>query len=151
MIPSLILLKDYLVTVTSFLSFGNFSWLRDSSIVQVFSLYILFLTATSCNSYYILGYVFIQIFLFGVFLSIVQMEVFTAFLWLTEVVVLLVFLFLILNTDPSGSSYQNSKNTSSYNVKYKTTLFFICVVLILTTSYKLPETSLPVFSACGYL
>ena len=47
------------------------------------------------NVYYTLLYVFICFFLIGIYLSLFQIELFTAFLWLVECSVLFVFLLLL--------------------------------------------------------
>lgn len=100
-------------------------WFSDVTIVQCFILYVFYLFTVSKNTYYMLSYTFVQMALFGFFLAIIQMEIFTAFLWLTELVVLLVFLFLILNTDPSGSN--SNKDTFNQNKKVLLILFLILV------------------------
>lgn len=50
---------------------------------------------TSNNLYYLLFYVFIQIFYCGIFLSLYQLDFFTGFLWLVESVVIFVSLLLL--------------------------------------------------------
>jgi hypothetical protein len=65
------------------------------------------------NIFYVLFYFVGITVLTGVFLSIYNLEIFTAFLWMTEVIVVLVSLFLIFNTSPSGSAQRvNSAQTS---------------------------------------
>ena len=67
-------------------------------------------------------YTFINFFLVGVYLSIFQIELFSAFLWLVECSVLFVFLLLLFFLNIKGSySYTTSLN---YN-------FLFVVVLIL--------------------
>lgn len=64
----------------------------------------------SQNLYYNLFYVTLQIALFGFFLALYQLEIFSAFLWLTEVVIILVCLFILFHTTPSGNISKIIKN-----------------------------------------
>lgn len=66
--------------------------------------------------YYVLLYTFANFFLIGIYLSIFQIELFTAFLWLVECSVLFVFLLLLF--------YVNIKGVYSYTVSQNYTLFF---------------------------
>ena len=54
------------------------------------------------NIFYILLYTFINFFLVGIFLSIFQIELFSAFLWLVECSVLFVFLLLLFFLNIKG-------------------------------------------------
>ena len=74
------------------------------------------------NIYYILLYVFINFFLFGVYLSIFQIELFTAFLWLVECSVIFVFLLLLFYLNVKGSY------TYTYNQSYN--YFLSCILFI---------------------
>lgn len=67
----------------------------DVWFLQFGMLYLMYLIFTTTNLYYNLFYMFIQFFYFGVFLSIYQLDFFTGFLWLTECVVIFVFLLLL--------------------------------------------------------
>lgn len=55
------------------------------------------------NIFYVLLYTFINFFLVGVFLSIFQIELFSAFLWLVECSVLFVFLLLLFFLNVKGN------------------------------------------------
>lgn len=83
--------------------------------------------------YYTLLYVFILFFLFGVSLSIYQLDLFTAFLWLIECSVVFVFLLLLF--------YLNVKN-----VMIKIQFLFYCYVFIffyiLSLVFITPNTNL---------
>jgi len=94
---------------------------------------------TSQNLYYNILYIVLQIILFGLFLSLYNMEVFTAFLWLTEVVIILVCFFLLFNTTPSGNVSKLVKNVYSY--KNLPILVLSCIISLNYTYWFLPEYS----------
>ena len=73
-------------------------WLNlwsDLLFIQFFIVWTLFYIFFYKNVYYTLLYTFINFFLMGLYLSIFQIELFTAFLWLVECSVLFVFLLLL--------------------------------------------------------
>lgn len=88
--------------------------INESFLIQLILLYSLYNITTSVNLYNVLMYVIVIIFIFGVYLSFYNMEMFTAFLWLTEVVVLLVCLFLLFTVSPSGKTQSLNKNVFEY-------------------------------------
>ena len=79
------------------LSFFNDLWLLE--FLLVYNLYLMFLTI---NIYYTLLYLFIEIVLFGVFISLYQMELFTGFLWVVEGSVIFVALLLLFYLNVEG-------------------------------------------------
>ena len=111
------------------IEFSCFSLFNDSTVLQLSMLYVLYMIIISHNSYYILFYTFIELVFFGLALSLFQIEVFTAFLWLTELVVLLVFLFVLLNVAPS-SSYNNS---SEDNNRF---FFLLKIITVIVAGYS---------------
>ena len=83
------------------------------------------------NVYYTLLYVFVNFFLFGIYLSLFQIELFTAFLWLVECSVLFVFLLLLF--------YLNVKGSYSYlyiNLYANILLFLLFLFIILLNNYS---------------
>lgn len=91
----------------------------------------------------------LEIFFFGIFLSFYQLEIFTAFLWLTEVVIILVCLFILFNTTPSGNINKILKNYSTTSFG---SVFFIVFLLSLNYTYfNLPEFSIENFLLSSYL
>ena len=102
-------------------------------LVQV-SLIIIYVYIGNFSSvYYTLLYVFILFFLFGISLSLYQLDLFTAFLWLIECSVIFVFLLLLF--------YLNVKNIVvkiSFLFYIYFFLFFCCLCLIFVT----PNTNL---------
>ena len=82
------------------------------------------------NIYYTLLYTFINFFLIGIYLSLFQIEFFTAFLWLVECSVLFVFLLLLFYLNVSG--FYNYVYTNTYIYVW---LFLFLFTLLLLTNY----------------
>ena len=100
--------------------FSWFPWLNffnDNFFLQFIIIY------TQCtliyftnNLYFILFYLFLEFIYFGLFLSLYNLELFTAFLWLTECVIIfvsIIFLFYF-----NIYSNQNNFNIYIYSFKY---------------------------------
>lgn len=77
-------------------------------------------------------YTFIDFFLIGIYLSIFQIELFTAFLWLIECSVIFVFLLLLFYLNIKGSYRYTIKNYRLLQI-----LVFVLYVLLLTKSFVL--------------
>ena len=89
------------------------------------------------NIYYNLLYVFINFFIVGVYLSVFQIELFTAFLWLIECSVLFVLLLLFF--------FLNVKGTYSYihNTNYISAFFLMLFFyFILINQYFVPQNDI---------
>ena len=110
----------------------------DVCIIQILILYCLYNMFVAHNLYYTIMYIIVQIILFGLFLSLYNLEMFTAFLWLTEVVIILVCFFLLFNTVPSGNINKVILNVYSY--KNLPILFLSFLVSFNFTYWILPET-----------
>lgn len=126
-----------------------FSILDFSVFLQFFTLYALYGIFISNNLYYVLFYIILEIFFLGMFLSFYQVEIFTAFLWLTEVVIILVCMFILFNTTPSGNVNKVLKNYIQTNISLSFILIFI--VCINYTYWNLPEYSIENNFSCSYL
>lgn len=87
----------------------------------------MYLMFTTTNLYYNLFYMFIQFFYFGVFLSIYQLDFFTGFLWLSECVVVFVFLLLLFYL--SAYSNLNKFDFTQIISNFWGFLIFIIVVI----------------------
>ncbi len=100
------------------------SFWSDIWFLQLFILYLFFLISFNTNLYYLLLYLFLEIFLFGIFLSIIQMDLFTGFLWVTEATAIFILVIVLF--------YLNSKgNWLKLNLKiYKFFYFFIFLFFI---------------------
>jgi len=94
----------------------------DVFIIQFFIICTFIYIYTYKNIYYVLLYTFVNFFLVGVYLSIFQIELFTAFLWLVECSVLFVFLLLLF--------YVNIKGVYTYTTTQSYTLFFSLFFLL---------------------
>ena len=79
------------------------------------------------SPFYTLLYVFILFFLLGVALSVFQLELFTAFLWLIECSVVFIFLLLLFYLNVKNIFLQTKELL--YNYTY-ICIYFIYIVLI---------------------
>ena len=81
-------------------------------------------------------YVFANFFLIGIYLSVFQIELFTAFLWLVECSVLFVFLLLLFYLNIKGNySYTYNQNYSNFS------LLFFMFYLLLTNFYFIADSA----------
>lgn len=96
-------------------------------------LYVLYNIYFNFNLFYVVFYVLFEIVLFGIFLSFYQMELFTAFLWLAESVVIFISLLLLFYLNVYG-------NTTQHNIKFYSFKYYGLVVffVIFNHSYVLP-------------
>lgn len=88
----------------------------ENFIIQFFILYLLYLIIVNNNLYYTLLYVFIEIVLFGLFICLYQLELFTGFLWVAEftIIFIAVVLLFYLNVDGLHLKYNNNINNILY-------------------------------------
>lgn len=109
---------------------------NDLLVVQFFLICTFFYIYFYKNIYYILLYTFLNFFLMGVYLSIFQIELFAAFLWLVECSVIFVFLLLLFFLNIKGTyTYTNS---SIYTYIFSILLF---TYLLLINYYVDNETN----------
>lgn len=97
--------------------------------LQFFMLYILYNIYANSNLFYVIFYTLAQIVLFGVFLAFYQMDLFSAFLWLAESVVIFVSLLLVFYLNVYGTV--NKNNTFFYGYKF----FGLLLILIFTIHF----------------
>ena len=95
----------------------------DILVIQFFTIWSLMYLYFYNNIYYSLLYTFFNFFLLGIYLSIFQLELFTAFLWLIECSVLFVFLLLLF--------YLNIKGFYIYTYKQTYLYLYLCIYLII--------------------
>ncbi len=107
------------------------SFWDDIFLIQFFILWTYLYMYTYKNIYYTLLYVFINFFLIGVYLSIFQIELFTAFLWLVECSVIFVFLLLLFYLNIKGSFIYT--NATSYFFIFIILLFSFFLVLLINS------------------
>ncbi len=106
------------------------SFWNDFFFIQFFIVSTYVYIYTYNNIYYTLLYTFINFFLIGIYLSLFQIEFFTAFLWLVECSVLFVFLLLLFYLNVSG--FYNYVYTNTYIYVW---LFLFLFTLLLLTNY----------------
>lgn len=100
------------------LTFFSEVWL-----LQFLMVYVLYLIFSTLNVYFVLLYIFIEIFFFGLFISILQMEFFTGFLWVVECTVIFIALLLLFYLNVEGT--QLRFNLRNYRLYFAFVLFFI--------------------------
>ena len=83
----------------------------------------MYLVYSTNNLYFCLFYVFIVFFYFGIFLSIYNLELFTAFLWLTECVIIFVSILFLFYLNVYGN--QKNYNIILYSFKYYSLFLFL--------------------------
>lgn len=126
-----------------------FDFLDLSVFLQFFILYALYGIFISNNLYYVLFYMILEIFFLGIFLSFYQLEIFTAFLWLTEVVIVLVCLFILFNTTPSGNINKILKNYPQTN--FSSIFILVFIISINYTFWNIPEFGLQGFVLSSFI
>jgi len=109
----------------------NFWWpwltfFSEVWLLQLLVVYLLYLIFSTLNIYYVLLYIFIEIFLFGIFISIIQMELFTGFLWVVECTVVFIALILLFYLNVEGT--QLRLNLKSYRFYFTLILFLIFLI-----------------------
>lgn len=135
----------WLITNFDYSIFWN-PWIfffNDFFFIQFFLYYFIYLVFNTKNIYYILFYIFLLFFYFGLFLSLLNLDLFTAFLWLTETVVIFVSVVLLfyLNVH-SDNNYFNYLHDS-----YKFYGFLIFIFLFnLNFFYIFEKESLLLFN-----
>lgn len=115
--------------------------LNETFILQFFILYTFYLIYSTNNLYFSLFYVFILFFYFGVFLSIFNLELFTAFLWLTECVIIFVSVLFLFYLNVYGNV--NKLNINIFSFKYYGLFFSFFLISFIYISPSELEFYLP--------
>lgn len=118
-----------------FLGLVNYWWpwltfFSDTWLLQLLIIYVLYLIFSTLNIYYVLLYIFVEIFLFGLFISIIQMEFFTGFLWVVECTVVFIALLLLFYLNVEGT--QLRFNLKSFRLYF---VFFVFFVFIISNNF----------------
>nr|AAA32104.2 unknown [Tetrahymena pyriformis] len=131
--------NSYFINIIDFLTPLYF---LENFLIQFFILYLLYLLIVNNNLYYILLYVFIEIVLFGLFICLYQMELFTGFLWVAEftIIFIAVVLLFYLNVDGLHLKYNNNLN----NIIYFIPSLLLFLVFFNMDSYSELELYLPI-------
>lgn len=117
--------------------------------MQFIICYILYLIFFINNLYFSLFYLFFQFFWFGLYLSFFNTELFTAFLWLTECVIVFITILLLFYLNVFGE--QLKMNFVIYSFKYFGCFlgfFFLISYFIFPFEF---ETFLPINFKLNYL
>ena len=112
----------------NFLNFW-FPWVlifNDIWILQLFIFYVLCLMIITKNNYYILLYLFLEIIFLGLYLGLIQGELFTGFLWVLEFTVIFIVLIFLFYLNVEGNHFQIYQN-------YYFFFFFIYIYIIKIT------------------
>jgi hypothetical protein len=72
--------------------------------IQFFIYYVIYLIFFTNNLYFSLFYLFFQFFLLGLYISFYNLELFTAFLWLTECVIIFITILFLFYLNVFGDS-----------------------------------------------
>lgn len=100
----------------------------DLWFVQFVMIYILYLMFSALNVYYVLLYMFLEVFFFGIFISIYQMELFTGFLWVVECTVVFISLLLLFYLNIEGN--QVRLDLKIFRLYYSFGLFVIFSIFV---------------------
>ena len=99
------------------------TFLSDIWLIQFILLYFIYLLFSTFNIYFVLFYLFIEIFLIGIFISIIQLELFTGFLWIIECTIIFISLILLFYINVEG--IQIKFNLKIYRLYFVFNLFIL--------------------------
>lgn len=127
---------DWVICIENFFIkwFPWINFLNDIFFIQIVIFYILYNVYNNNNTFYTVFYLFFEIILFGVFLSFYQVELFTAFLWLTEFVVIFICILLAFYLNVYGNKVKI--NIFYFNFK---NAFLILLFILFVVNYSLPS------------
>ena len=114
--------------ITPELSLNNFYC--DVLFLQIVVLYTLFLLFSATTIYYSLVYLFLLILYLGLITAMLQLELFTGFLWVTELTVLFILLLLCFYLNSTGGLISTNR------------VYFLVVVVVIVfanTAYSVTE------------
>ena len=80
---------------------------------------------TNTNVYYTLLYLFVEIFFFGLYVSLVQMELFTGFLWVLEGTIVFISLLLLFHLNAEGFEVKINLQVSKHMYVLSLLFFFM--------------------------
>lgn len=104
--------------------------------LQFILIYVIYLIITNSNLYYVLLYLFCELFFIGLFILVVQLELFTGFLWVIECTVIFISILLLFYLNNKGSFFNLKINTYKFNLFYIYLVFFF---LPYTFCYEVEE------------
>ena len=124
---------DWLNYLNSFILFW-WPWINlinEVFFIQFLLVYILYIIYSTNNFYFVLFYIFIYFIYIGIFLSLYNLELFTAFLWLTECVIVFVSVLLLFYINVYGNLNKNNNIINSFKY-YNIYLIFFIFILVLS-------------------
>lgn len=117
----IICIYTYINVWWPWLSFFNLNWILQLSIIYL-SILIFFYNGI----YYVLMNIFINFVLIGIYLSLLQLDLFTAFLWLLEFTIIFIFLLLLFYLNIKNSTHKNKKKHYTFFILF---LFFFLNII----------------------
>lgn len=103
------------------------SFFDDTWVLQLLLIYVLYLLFINLNVYYTLLYLFLEIILVGFFIGLIQMELFTGFLWVVEGTVIFIAIILLIHLNSDGSNL--NINIKIYKFLYVLPIFLFFILL----------------------
>ena len=100
---------------------------NDVWFLQFFILYLLYLVFVNSNLYYTLLYLFIEIIYVGLYIGLLQFELFTGFLWVLEGTIIFIALLLLFHLNTDGFELKNNLKINKY--LYIITIFFFFIFI----------------------
>lgn len=107
----------------------NFTFSFEVIFFQLIIFYLLILIYISVNIYYSLLYITFLFFIFGIFLSFWQLDIYTGFLWLLELTIIFVFLLILFYLNFKGYSQHNTELKTNILNLYKVMFILIYIVI----------------------
>jgi NADH:ubiquinone oxidoreductase subunit 6 (subunit J) len=110
--------------------YNNLSWWpwatfwNDIWFLQFFIIYTLYLVFINTNLYYTLLYLFFEILYIGLYLSLLQFELFTGFLWVLEGTIVFIALLLLFHLNTDGCELRNNLKLNKY-IYIISSIFFL--------------------------
>lgn len=133
---------EFYQNIDFLLSKINWSFfLSDNWFIQIGVLYILYLVYTTNNNYYTLFYFLIFFFYVGFFLCFYQLDFFVGFLWLTECLLVFVFVLLLFYIANNGNFNKFKKDILKFIIGggvFGVLVLGICFLLYSESEGKLP-------------
>ena len=107
-----------------FLELNFITFYFDTFLLQLILVYTFFLLFSSANIYYAMLYIVLQVAYLGLVLSLFQLELFTGFLWVTELTVIFIFLILCFYINAEGTFFFTNKFFFFYSSLFSFFLIF---------------------------
>lgn len=91
-------------------------YLLENVMIQILVLYTIYILYINSNIYYTLLYIFSLIIMFGLFICMYQLDLFTGFLWITEFTIIFIAIILLLYLNIDGLKLKFNNNIILYNL-----------------------------------